>query len=43
MNAARELAQAETQIVDAQSSGLALSWRLALYAKGTAGVMETSK
>lgn len=43
MNAARELAQTETQIVDAQSSVLTLSWRLALYTKGTSGVMETSR
>ena len=43
MNAARELAQAETQIVEAQATMLALSWRLALYAKGAAEAMLSSK
>ena len=34
MNAARELAQTETQLADLQSTQLVVTWRLAAYARG---------
>lgn len=42
MNAARELAQTETQLADLQSTELVVSWRLAIYACGVAAVTETN-
>ena len=34
LNAARELAQAQSQLTDVRANQIALSWRLSLYAKG---------
>ena len=34
MNAARELAQTETQLADLQSTQLVVTWRLAAYTRG---------
>jgi adhesin transport system outer membrane protein len=38
MNAARELAQTETQLADIQSAQIIATWRLAIYTKGLATV-----
>ena len=40
MNAARELAQTETQLADLRSTQLVVSWRLAIYTRGVAAVTQ---
>jgi hypothetical protein len=40
MNAARELTQAEMQLADLQASLMAVSWRLAVYTRGIASLID---
>ena len=40
MNAARELAQTETQLADLHSTQVVVTWRLAIYTRGVAAVIE---
>ena len=40
MNAARELAQTETQLADLRSTQVVVTWRLAIYTRGVAAVIE---
>jgi adhesin transport system outer membrane protein len=42
MNAARELAQTETQLAELQATELLLGWRLLAYTRGIDALMETS-
>ena len=42
MNAARELAQTETQLAELQATELLLSWRLLAYTRGIDALTETS-
>jgi adhesin transport system outer membrane protein len=43
MNAARELAQTETQLADLQSTQVVVTWRLAAYARGIDALGEGKK
>ena len=43
MNAARELAQTETQLADLQSTQVVVTWRLAAYTRGIDAVSEEKK
>ena len=43
MNAARELAQAETQLADLQSTQVVVSWRLAILTRGVAEVIGSTQ
>ena len=43
MNAARELAQTETQLADLQSTQVVVTWRLAAYTRGIDAVSEKKK
>ena len=43
MNAARELAQTETQLADLQSTQIVVTWRLAAYTRGIDAVTEKKK
>ena len=43
MNAARELAQTETQLADLQSTQIVVTWRLAAYTRGIDTVSEKKK
>jgi outer membrane protein, adhesin transport system len=43
MNAARELAQTETQLADLQSTQVVVTWRLAAYSRGIDAVSEVTK
>lgn len=43
MNAARELAQTETQLADLQSTQVVVTWRLAAYSRGIDAVSENKK
>ena len=40
MNAARELAQTETQLADLRSTQVVVTWRLDIYTRGVAAVIE---
>jgi adhesin transport system outer membrane protein len=40
MNAARELTQTEMQLADLQASLVAVSWRLAIYTRGIASLID---
>lgn len=42
MNAARELAQTETQLAELQATEFLLSWRLQAYTRGIDALAETS-
>lgn len=42
MNAARELAQTETQLAELQATELLLSWRLVAYTRGIDALIETN-
>ena len=43
MNAARELAQTETQLADLQATQVVVTWRLAAYSRGIDAVSEVTK
>jgi outer membrane protein, adhesin transport system len=43
MNAARELAQTETQLADLQSTQVVVTWRLVAYTRGIDAVGEKKK
>ena len=43
MNAARELAQTETQLADLQSTQVVVTWRLAAYSRGIDAVSDVTK
>ena len=43
MNAARELAQAETQLADLQSTQVVVSWRLAILTRGVAEITGSTQ
>lgn len=42
MNAARELAQTETQLADIESTQVIVTWRLAIYTQGLTQVLEAT-
>ena len=43
MNAARELAQTETQLADLQSTQVVVTWRLVAYTRGIDAMSDVTK